>query len=317
MFIRIRIPELAVALIGAGLVLAPRPILAQAPSGADAEQRLRRMEEKIDKLAAVVGELRGGEKRPAPDVPTGIAVLTQARDKFQRELETARKEYEEFRARTPILLFRTAGGSNIYVDRLARIEAKRSELMVKQTELQENLPLVRRVYEKEGKAVALQTLAAMGVKMDLLAFPTLDKLLIELTLAHQMNVQMLGAKHPEVLKLAEQLELVKKLYGKGVGQSEGTAPKPVNEEKPGAARPAELDTVQTLLAAMTAEIERIKLLLAAYDNLFNKEQKDAREFVQMELQDQRLRQKVEAAAKAWEAVDRAVKEVEKQVGPAK
>jgi hypothetical protein len=235
---------LAIALAATWLLLPPRHTPAQAPAGESTDQRLRRLEEKIDKLSTVVAELQGGSvKRPAPVEGSGLAALHLARDRFQQEFEAARRELAQFAQR------RGPAGTNFHLERLAKLEKRRSELQIALTELQQNYRLVEQAYKRDGKSVALAVLASIGVK---------------------------------------------------------TAPE--------AAQLPEMDAVQATLAMMQVEIDSKKQILTALERSFDQEQKDAVELNHLLAAEQHQTQKVEAAKRAIDMVNRAINEIEQLRG---
>jgi len=244
-----------------------------------------------------------------------VDLIMKAHDTLENSLAKKRADYELFRQKTPILLYKGASGANIYTERLGKIEARRAELRIKHVEQQQNYALIKRTNERDGKGVALQTLIAIGVKVPLLeGSAALDKELIQLTVLHRMKAQAMGPNHPDVRALAEQIDLVKRMYGRGLGyglmpditsvpQAKDTNGSPGNP-------PVEMDLIQTILAAMQAETDNTKTLLENLDILFEREQKDARDLTQAELEDTGHKEKIESARKTFDQILNKVQEMQ-------
>jgi hypothetical protein len=142
---------LALAAAGAWLMLPPRPTTAQAPAGESTDQRLRRLEEKIDKLTAAIAESREAAAKPAPVTEREVQLIMSAQKTLRDEVEVCTEKYLAFCGKAPVLLYRTAaGGRNMYLDRLAKVDARRGELQLKMIELQEELGQVNAVLQKEA-----------------------------------------------------------------------------------------------------------------------------------------------------------------------
>src|SRR5262245_13197737 len=80
-------------------------------------------------------------------------------------MEQRRRELQDFRLKMPILVYRTGPGErNIYAERLARIEARRSELLIKTAELQVDLGVADQVLKGDAAGLgANQAEAAKGL----------------------------------------------------------------------------------------------------------------------------------------------------------
>jgi hypothetical protein len=141
---------LAVAAAITWLLLPARQIPAQPPAGESTDQRLRRIEEKIDKLTTAISEFRVPGPKSRPVTEHEAQFIMNAFETLKNDLERRSLEYEAFSRNVPSLLYRRgSGGRNIYQERLAKIEARRGELQIKMIELQEELGMVNAVLQKE------------------------------------------------------------------------------------------------------------------------------------------------------------------------
>lgn len=279
---------LAIALAVTWLLLPPRHTPAQAPPGESTDQRLRRLEEKMDKL------LGGGTSQA--DDSAALVTLISARDQFQKAVETARQEYHAVCLRQPTLS--GPARAEMYMERFAKIEKRRSELQIQLAELQQNRALAEQTYKKDGEAAALALIAGMGVKVALTDATVLDKKLVELTVKRRKMAVEHAENHPHLKELDQQIEWVSKMYSRE------------NSIGPVDVKPAETDLAQAILTAMASEIEGRKNQLHALAAQFEKELKDALGATEMEPNMRRAKAKYEDAQKKLDAVNRALAEIQ-------
>jgi len=236
--------------------------------------------------------------------------ILNAHDMLRNDLEKHQQEYYDFCLKKPLLILKREGGSNLYTERLARIERRRSDLNVELTELQTNYGIIEETHKKSGKGVALQMLQSLGVKIALLeGTQLLDKELINLQVMQKKLSEFMGANHPDMRVLTNQIEMIRKFYGRGTGiglNQEGTQLPPAANGKDS---PVEMDTIEVILAAMKAEIEGKKQLLQAHEREFIREQKDALELTTFELEQQKLKERVDSRRKLFDQLATRVQEL--------
>jgi hypothetical protein len=292
----------SLALAAAWLLLTPKPTPAQAPPGETTDQRLRRLEEKIDQLlgSRVGPKPTDARSPPIPD-GSGLALLNQAAEKLKQALEAAQRDWDAHVAQTPTKFIAPAPAT-VLLERLAKIEARRQQLQAEVTEAEQNHALIDQVYKKEGKGVALRTIAGKGVKIRnvQVAGETLDKQFMELTDARRRLAADLGPAHPQIRTLDEQIDLLKKFYaGLGPGGPPASEPKPTDP-----------DVVPVILKAMKDETESNKQRLQAFNREFEALMKDALELYKHEPERLRLKSRLDDAHKDLETVLHAIREIE-------
>lgn len=86
-----------------------------------------------------------------------LDLIQKARQTLKDHLEHAQQELQGFRAKSPFLLMKDESGSNIYAARVRALDAKQTELKVKQLELAGRL--ARATAAKSEKSVAIQVKA--------------------------------------------------------------------------------------------------------------------------------------------------------------
>lgn len=237
--------------------------------------------------------------------------IMNAQATLKNELQGAQKEYYDLCLQQPtLLLWSTQGGGNMYSDRLAKIEKRRSDLSIELSELQSNYRQIEEIYKKDGKGVALQVLQGIGVKLPWMeATTTLDQKYMEL-LVKKKTYSTLGANHPLVKELDEMLELIKKMYGRGAAitlQGDQT-PLPTPENGSHGA-PVEVDTMQIILASMRAQMDSIKQRLQAFERQFELEQKDAVDLATFQTKLQLKKENLESSKHLFELILQRAQEV--------
>lgn len=302
---------LAIALAATWLLLPPRHTPAQAPPGESKDQRLQRLEDKIDMLVTALAELqRGSANRSSPAEGTALAALHLARDRFRQEVEAATRQVSEVGQKSPSLS-KGSPGLDAYLERLAKTEKRRSDLQIELTELQTNYALAEHAYKKDGKAAALSMLATMGVTVTTAeATARLDKQLINLTVLRKKLATSVGQNHPDMRALDEQIDMIQKLYGRGFAGSVI-----VSDPKQ---QPGDSDIAQVILAAVKAEIDSKKQLLQSLTSTtstFEQEIKDAFEVQRYALEERRAQANLLAARSNLDTVLRAIAEIESRRGP--
>jgi hypothetical protein len=313
MFAHTRFCTMAIAL-AAWLLLSPKSTPAQVPPGETTDQRLRRLEEKIDKLLASHPEpkVSDAKSQPKPD-GSGLALLNQAAERLKQALEAAQKDYYAHAVKTGAAApLRGPPSLAVLLERLAKVESRRQQLQAEVSEAQQNHALVEHVYRKEGKGAALQVLAAKGVRISGVdATAALDKQFMELMVARRRLAVDVGAAHPQVRSLDEQIDLLKKLFAP-------TSPFGLNDAgppKPGDGKLNESDFIPVILAAMKDEIASKKQRIQALNREFDVQLKDAFDVGKQDAELLRLKARLDDTKMEFETVLRAIGEVQSRRSP--
>lgn len=229
-----------------------------------------------------------------------LELILEAKRTLGEKLEAAEQAQQDFRLKNPFTLFRTEGGtSNIYVARLVGIEKKRGELQITKAEFQQKLNELRKVYKEQGEAAAKQRIAMLGIKVALTE--QIGLLQAELTkweLAHKRASGKYGRNHPEVLEIESMIQHFReKLALPGTVQATSDN------------RVKALDSVESIMAALESEINSEDALLKELDDMFETQQKFAREISNYELQDDRLRNQIKQNRDLLEVITRRLSEI--------
>lgn len=229
-----------------------------------------------------------------------LELILEAKRTLGEKLEAAEQAQQDFRLKNPFTLFRTEGGtSNIYVARLVGIEKKRSELQITKAEFQQKLNDIRRVYKEQGEGPAKQRIAMLGIKLALTQqIDQLESELTKLELTLKRALQKYGRNHPDVVDIEAMINHYREKLSKP-GMANASTDSKVKS----------LDSVESIMAALESEINSEDALLKELDDMFETQQKFAREISNYELQDERLRNQIKQNRDLLEVITRRLSEI--------
>jgi hypothetical protein len=281
-------------LAAACLLTAAGRLIAQAPPTAtDTEQRLKALEDKMDRVLKL---LEAKESRPADANPRAALEakrdkLRDERDKLRDELAAHQKEYTDFRVKSSGFFFKNAQGTNTLIaERLGKYEARRSEQTVKMRELADQLPRVERAYKEGGpqaNRITMQIIKGAGVKTEALAGhdpAKQDQTLAFLKTQRQTLVDAYGEGHQSVKEADAAIAQAKKTFD---------ATKQL----------AEKAISMSFINTMKEEIQVLATNVETLTNLIDAETKLAKEVNAYEVTEDRLRSQVELARKRLAEVE--------------
>jgi hypothetical protein len=169
MSVRIGVRRIVLFTTAACLLLASSHTPAQAPPAApDAEQRLKALEDKMDRVLKLLES-----RAPAPATPQMIEkqmdLIVKARDELLIKYEKAQRDYQDFRIKSPFPVGGNKADPTIATQRAAKDEAVLLDLQQRQAEVAARSALVKNVgdNEKEGRALLL-LVQRRGVDIDML-----------------------------------------------------------------------------------------------------------------------------------------------------
>ncbi len=265
---------------------------------------------------------------------TTVNLIGQARDQLSVLIDQKQKEYEKFLRELPQLLIRTQNGSaNFYADAIAKIRGRQTDLKVKKSETERRLARIKKVLKEEGPEAARSYIVATGVKIALYSgSEELEKQLLIAKAEKEMLTEAFGNHHPSVVAAGKKIEVYEKLLSKGIirgrkpvagapankpdakdGKAEVRDNRPDGRDiKPEVRSTAldlnELDSVDLYVTAMEYEIEDTSALLATLEELYDKEQKSARDWNEIEMRDQHFRRGIESAQQLLDVTVRRLQE---------
>jgi len=92
-----------------------------------------------------------------------LDLITQAHELLKTKLEQDEQKFADFRKANPILLFKTPTGSNMYSERLSKVETRRADYRLEKAELEEKLGQIEKAYKEGGKSAAMDKINTIGL----------------------------------------------------------------------------------------------------------------------------------------------------------
>jgi hypothetical protein len=289
--LRFGIPALAVA-AGVWLLTSSGPLPAQAPpdqpasANQDTDQRLKALEEKMDRVLKIL-DARGED--------AALQAFTQARDKLQVALEAQEKKYADFRRSAPA-----------HVRDVTAIDKRRNDLRMKHAEMEKQLAEIKRVFKEKGREEALYLVFSMGLKLRL--FESINDIRAE-TLKLRLKLDdlrtRLGDNHPDVKYVKNAIAL----YEQILNQQMDAFPNPKPASGGDAGRVQKVDVLEVHIKAIEAEIQNYRALIQTHDELFfNIEQKVIRDARDFEAKDANFRQEIQHLRDALATLEKLIRE---------
>src|SRR5262249_37564631 len=133
-----------------------------------------------------------------------LELIIKAKDVLNKDLTASQEKYHKFRQQTPILR-RLKDGTNVEMERVASLEAKRSAWMVRQAELRKDIKFLENGV-KDGKGseiLAVLTRSIDGKGGD--NGKTLEDQLLPLKLQEQQLLETFGENHPQVISVRKRI----------------------------------------------------------------------------------------------------------------
>jgi succinoglycan biosynthesis transport protein ExoP len=207
-----------------------------------------------------------------------VNLISEARDTLKKDLVEAQAKYEEFHRRSP-LLFKSKDGINIYQERVAGIEAKRSALLIRKTELEERLKAID-LAAKDGRgrtAVLALMSTAPGDTKTKPAEPSIEETLLPLLLQEQQLLENYGVDHPDVKSVQKRIVLIRNLHKQQSGSRDEAADAAAN------------DPVVRYVEAVKEELQEADMVMKSLKEQLTELKEEARQLSTFEVEEEHLR----------------------------
>lgn len=234
-----------------------------------------------------------------------LKLITDARDTLTKDLAEKEEAYRIFREKCP-LLWRGKDEVNPHHDRLAKIEEKRSALLLRRNELEGRLATVRKAVaenrSREEIVAIISDLARDSEFFDPDRNPetrNLETQLLPLLLEEQTLLGEYGSQHPQLLSVRKRIEATRQFFALPSASYSRIVP------------PGETDSPKELVSLVTGylehEVDRLKSQEAALKKLFDEEHETARNLSIYEIQDEQFRSRL---ARTQELCDGIIKRLQ-------
>ena len=205
-----------------------------------------------------------------------LELITKARDVLKRDLADSQKEYQKFRMHSP-LVWRSKEGNSFHQERVAGIETKRSQLLIRQAELRDRVRALDKAI-KEGKgreALAAAAQSSQAAK-DSAIEHTMEGQLLPLLLREQQLMEEYGEDYPELRTVRKRITLTREFIKNSAA-------------KWTAAMGEGGDPAQRYLNVLRQELQEANLSQQSLTQLLENMKSEARALSNYELEEERLR----------------------------
>ncbi|MCA9170165.1 MAG: polysaccharide biosynthesis tyrosine autokinase [Planctomycetales bacterium] len=226
-----------------------------------------------------------------------LKLIGEARDLLRNDLQSNEDAYIEFRQKSP-LVARGREEVNPLQDRLAAIETRRTDLLLRRAEIESQLKSIDAARAKNYDATQMTAfVASLRSQLTGSSAPTttaLDTQLYQLSDREQQLLEHFGPNHPHVVALRERLAAVRNLQA---------APDmgPIDDTEQADGDPA-VDIVDRYVSYLSQERNWIDTSEDLLTQLYQKEHEVAQELSSFQLKDERYRRSIDLTQTLYEGV---------------
>jgi succinoglycan biosynthesis transport protein ExoP len=220
-----------------------------------------------------------------------LGLITRARETLKNDLAEAEKKYAEFHKNSP-LLFKGKDGINIYQERIAGLESKRSALLIRRTELEKRLAVIdQAAKDGHGRSAVMAFLAADHA--DAKTGPveqTLEDKLLPLQLQELQLSESFGDDHPDVRSVQKRIAMIREkakrpTTGKGAADEKDKA----TEEAAAHDEAVAADPAARYVEGLRQQLEEAKEVSEALKQQLGDLHSEARAMRSYEVEEEHLR----------------------------
>lgn len=205
-----------------------------------------------------------------------LNLIIQARETLKTDLAQAEEKYQKFRQESP-LFWRNHNGLNVEQERVAAVEAKRSQMLLRLTELSQRMQLLdKAIKEGIGEEVLMFKSALEAPRQKVIngLDPLVEQPLIPLIVELNQLLELYGEEHPFVKSAKNRIETTRKQLTLISTNSDVAKGK---------------DPAKVMLSALKFEYDEIEHTVRAMDGLLDKMKADAKFLSNFEIQESHLR----------------------------
>lgn len=224
-----------------------------------------------------------------------------------KDLKKQQDDYRKFReaaANADILVQRGKDGSNVNLERLSNIEAKRSALLVRQAEIKGYLTAIENgMNDKEGKREALLAMVThwtSNLEGDTSRFNehlTYKNALYPILQEEQKLLETRGEKHPEVVAIRKRIELARSFLSSPSAQFK--TPDTKNTDDP----------VKMYHDYFLQQLKQIEVSESNLAKAFKEEFKKANAVSNFEFEDEKFRSDITITKKLIESIGKKIEDI--------
>ncbi len=231
----------------------------------------------VDALVKSYREFLGDSEQAVSE--DAVRLITQAKDELLKDLKALESDYAKFRKEIPVL----GQGEeviNSHAVRLADIEAEKTSLMLRASQLQAKIDAITDALKRGGSREALslmvnQLKAEGSTKSEAI---TVAEKLFPLLLEKELQSESLGPGHPRIVAIDKQIAMTRTHLDSLLNLGGGTGqPK---------------DLLDVYMDSMRYEIETTRVQLEKLNEIFDDENAAARQLDTVLTRDRQLREEI-------------------------
>jgi capsular exopolysaccharide synthesis family protein len=222
-----------------------------------------------------------------------LELIGKARDMLKVDLTDSKQKYLAFRQNSP-LIWKNKDGVNVEQERVAAIEAKRSQLLLRQTELRDRIRALEKAITEGKAADVLATSQSSGTTPDgkpVAVQKYVEEPILPLILKEQELMEDFGPDHPQVKSIRKRIATMREHLSKLSPQS------------------TEQDPAKRVVIGLRFELEEVEMLLNSTLEVLNKVKVDAKALTNYELQENELRNEVARVELIYETTLKRLQEI--------
>ena len=247
-------------------------------------------------------------------------LILQGKEELLRSLQSTEQAYNDFRSDAP-LMWRDGTGTNIHHERQAAIEAQRSAILLKKSELESRLNAVEDAIRRQENLDAILSMAAQ-------ALPDVERpvakithpvdrrrdavmreqaTLLPLLLQEEEFVSRYGDDHPKVKSVRRRIKHTREFLTKIAETEEAIANEPPDPKQEALLRQWKQDLIRSYVAMLRQDLQESQEAVDKLNELFQNEAKLAKDLAVHQIEDEGFRNDI---ARKQQLFDRLLKSLD-------
>jgi capsular exopolysaccharide synthesis family protein len=227
-----------------------------------------------------------------------VRLIVEARVLLEKDLKNKTDQYRDFRQKTP-LLWKGKDGVSLYQEILAAAQSKRAALQMRRADIEGELKAVKSAMKAKRSPEELAAIvAAFASRKE--GQKAQAELLLPLVLQEQELLDLYGAEHPKIKLIRKQIDMTREILGRprpGSTQTQSV----ISEDLPP-------NTIDAHVHSLELELDALTQAEQSVTELFNREQKQAREMTDDALQDELMRADISRTQQLYDSILKRVQE---------
>jgi capsular exopolysaccharide synthesis family protein len=254
-----------------------------------------------------------------------VEQIEQAKNLLMVDLKSNEEKYNRLLRQSPLPLVRTEKGmiSSAISERLAKYESQRLQLKMKQVEFSDHLAQVESAFKEGGNKAGMRVVKALGIQIKPFeGVNDMQKTLTQLKMGRVQLLNTLGAKHPRIKEVDDQIAELETAMGI---RTPANGAKPVAKAN-GDDEDLNPDNAESYIKMLRVMIIDLDKQIGTFTALFEAESKNARDMTTYESELEAARNHKEMTTQMLDGIIKNLQRVEatrnfggysaEQIGPA-